>query len=70
MSGEVVKPSLTKVQALKQMSPLKNVAEVRSLLGMAQYSAQFIPGFSEITAPLSFLTHKDANWKWTGREQN
>ena len=69
-SGEGVKPSPTKVQALKQMSPPKNVAEVRSLLGMAQYSAQFFPGFSEITAPLRFLTHKNADWKWTSREQN
>ena len=69
-SGKGVKPSPTKVQALKQMSLPKNVAEVRSLLGMAQYSAQFIPGFSEITAPLRFLTHKNADWKWTSREQN
>ena len=54
-----VKPSPTKVQALKEMNPPKNVAEVRSLLGMAQYSAQFIPGFSEITAPLRCMTCKN-----------
>ena len=68
--GKGVKPSPTKVQALNQMCPQENVAEVRSLLGVAQYSAQFIPGFSEITAPLRSLTHKNACWKWTSREQN
>ena len=52
------------------MSPSKNAAEVRSLPGMAQYSAQFISGVSEITAPLRFLTLKNADWKWTSREQN
>ena len=36
-SGQGVKPSPAKVQALKQMSPPTNAAEVQSLLGMTQY---------------------------------
>ena len=68
-SAEGVKPAPARVEALKTMSPPKNAAEVRSLLGMAQYSAQFIPRFSEITAPLRMLTHKDYKWKWLSEEQ-
>ena len=68
-SAEGVKPAPAKVEALKKMSPPRNAAEVHSLLGMAQYSAQFIPRFSEITAPLRMLTHKDSKWKWSSKEQ-
>ncbi len=67
-SSEGVKPSPTKVQALKKINPPKNAAEVRSLLAVAQYSDQFIPGLSEIDLPI-FLTHKNANWKWSREEQ-
>ena len=52
------------------MQAHKDVSEVRSLLGMAQYSAQFIHNFAEITTPLRKLTHKDTKWKWSIDEQN
>ncbi len=41
---------------------------MRSLLGMAQYSAQFIPNFSELTAPLRERTKANSLWKG-GEEQ-
>ena len=34
------------------------VAEVRSLLGMTNYSSNFIPDYSTITAPLRLMTKK------------
>ena len=40
------------------MDPPKNVSEVRSLLGIVQYSARFIPNFAEMTTPLRKLTHQ------------
>ena len=52
-----MKPAPAKVEALKKMSPPKNAGEVRSLLGMAQYSAQFISRFSKIIVPQRMLTH-------------
>ncbi|KAK3739257.1 hypothetical protein QZH41_000263 [Actinostola sp. cb2023] len=69
-SKDGIKPAPSKVDALKSMSPPSNVSEVRSLLGMAQYSAQFIPNFSAITAPLRQLTRKETAWKWSSSEQN
>ena len=68
-SSQGVKPAASKVEALKAMDPPKNPTEVRSLLGMAQYSAQFIKNFSEITAPLRRLTHKGTPWRWSETEQ-
>jgi len=52
-SKDGIKPSPSKVQTLKQMDQPRNVPEVRSLLGMAQYSARFIPNFAEMTTPLA-----------------
>ena len=64
-----MKPSPSKVEALKQMDTLKNASEVCSLLGMAQYSARFIPNFAEITTLLRKLTHQGIKWRWFSTEQ-
>ena len=64
-----MKPSPSKVGALKQMDMLKNASEVCSLLGMAQYSAKFIPNFAEITTLLRKLTHQGIKWGRFSTEQ-
>ena len=51
------------------MDPPRNVSGVRSLLGMAQYSARFIPNFALMTTPLRNLTHQGAKWQWSQTEQ-
>ena len=61
-------PSKNKVEALRNMPISKDVNEARSFLGMAQYSAQYIPQFSSLTAPLRELTKSSVKWKW-GKEQ-
>ena len=43
-----VRPAPSQTEALENMSEPKNASEVRSFLGMAQFSAQFIPNYSEI----------------------
>ena len=52
------------------MDPPRSVSEVKSLLGMAQYSSRFIPNFSELTTPLRKLTHQGGQWKWSSTEQS
>ena len=47
------KPDPKRVEALKNASVPTSVSEVRSLLGMANYSAKYIPNFATITAPLT-----------------
>ena len=53
-----VSPTKSKTEAPEKMFEPKNPSEIRSFLGMAQYSAQFIPNFSETSTPLWKLTHK------------
>ena len=69
-SKDGVRPSPSKIKALEEMSKPQSAAEVRSFLGMAQYSSQFIPGFSQITSPLRELTHKSSKWKWGKEEED
>ena len=41
---------------------------MKSLLGMTQYVARFIPNYATITAPLRLLTRQDTPWKWEQEE--
>ncbi len=47
----------------------KNAQDVRSLLGMANYSSKYIPNFATITAPLRELTKKNVIFSWNEEHQ-
>ena len=64
-----VRPDPRKVEAIHKASPPQNPSEVKSLLGMTQYVARFIPNYATITAPLRLLTRQDTPWKWEQEEQ-
>lgn len=68
-SGKGISPDPEKVKALHESQKPQSAPEVRSFLGMAQYSARYIPNFSTITAPLRELTKNNAEWQWTDREE-
>ena len=68
-SKDGVSPSASKVDALRNMDRPKNASEVRYLLGMAQYSSQFIPGYAAMTTSLRMLTHNDTPWRWGEKEE-
>ena len=68
-SKDGVSPSASKVEALRNMDRSKNASEVRSLLGMAKYSSQFIPGYAAMTTSLRMLTHNDTPWIWGEKEE-
>ncbi len=60
-----VSPDPSKVDAIKNAPPPQSAAEVRSLLGMASYSARFIPNLSTVTEPLRALIEKNVKFVWT-----
>ena len=62
-------PTEDKVKALIEAPAPTSVSEVRSFLGMANYSANFIQHHSETTAPLRRLTTKNARFQWTNECQ-
>ena len=62
-------PDPDKVKAIQHISAPSNVAQLRSFLGMTNYSAQFIPDYATLVDPLRSLTKKDVRWAWTERHQ-
>ena len=54
-----------KVKAISEMMPPTNVKMVRSFLGACGYYRKFIKDYSKIAAPLTELTKKGRQFKWT-----
>ena len=53
------------IEAIVNWKPPTNVTEIRSFLGLAGYSWNFVEGFSKLGAPLTKLTRKDENFVWS-----
>ena len=65
---EGTKPDPKKEEAFVNSPRPTNVSELRSLLGMSNYSSQYIHDYATVTEPLRRLTHKDEKFIW-GKEQ-
>lgn len=64
LSGRGVGPSETKVKAVVDAREPQTSAEVRSSLGLVNYSSRFILDIATVAAPLREVTHKNAVFKW------
>ena len=42
----------TKIQAIKKLKKTRNIAELRSFLGLATCQGSFIPNFADLVDPL------------------
>lgn len=60
-----LRPDPQKVAAIINISPPKNVTEVRRFLGTASWYRRFIPNFSSVVNPITRLTKKNVRWDWT-----
>ena len=61
--GILVDPK--KIDAVQQWPRPTTPTEIRSFLGLAGYYRRFVAGFSVIAAPLTRLTQKNVQFKWT-----
>ena len=64
ISAQGLSPMTEKVRAIKEAPSPKNVAELRSFLGLVNYYGKFLPELSTVLAPLYQLLHKDCSWSW------
>ncbi|KAG8501022.1 hypothetical protein CXB51_003082 [Gossypium anomalum] len=69
VSGEGIKVDSSKISAIVDWKPSRNVSEVRSFLGLAGYYRRFVEGFSMIATPLTRLLRKDIKFEWTEKCQ-
>ena len=63
-SAQGTRPDPKRIEDLENASVPVNAKEVRSLLGMANYSSKYIPNYATITAPLRELTKKSVAFAW------
>ena len=58
--GHLISP-----EAIQPFPAPKSTKEVKQFLGLAGYYRKFVPRFSDISRPLTSLTHKDVMFEWT-----
>ncbi|XP_074282645.1 putative mitochondrial protein AtMg00860 [Silene latifolia] len=64
ISREGVAIDPTKIEVVSKWVATKNVAEIRSFLGLAGYYRRFVKDFSKISTPLTPLMSKENRFKW------
>jgi hypothetical protein len=65
--GVTVDPA--KAATLKK-TPLSNVKELQSFLGLVNWFKDFIPNYANIAVPLTDLLSSNTPWRWGKTEQN
>ena len=65
VSRHGIKPDPKKILAVKKWPQPKNVKQMQSFLGFANYYRRFVKNFAEITSPLTRLTKKGVKYEWT-----
>src|SRR6266542_2737860 len=73
ISAEGIRMDPDKIAKMVTLSPLTNLKELRSRLGLFSYYRQYIKGFSDVTRPMYELIRKENGkpvpFKWTSVRQ-
>jgi hypothetical protein len=64
ISSEGIKPNSLKVKAVSEYPIPKNVDQLRTFLGIANYYRRYIKDFAKIAHCLTELTKKNKEWIW------
>lgn len=65
VSAEGMQPEDAKVAAIQNLPTPKNAEQVRSFLGVIGFYRCYVPGYSQISKPLTALTKKNAVFEWS-----
>ncbi|GBB89252.1 hypothetical protein RclHR1_15940001 [Rhizophagus clarus] len=64
-----LKANEKKIETIRDISIPRNITEVRSFLELYSYYRRFIKNFTRIARPLTDLTSKKIDFKWTEKQQ-
>jgi hypothetical protein len=63
------RPSLTKIEVIKDLPQPSSVKEIKRFIGIASFFRKHIRNFSTIAEPLTKLTRKEEEFEWKGEQQ-
>ena len=66
---ERIRVDPNKIEVVVEWKPPRNVTEVRSFLGLADYYRRFVKGFSVTAAPMTRLLQKNVKYEWSEKCQ-
>ena len=69
ISSDGMTPDPAKINAIVNMQRPDSLESLRRLLGLVEYLSQYIPGESDITAPLRDLL-KEQTWSWLEKHED
>lgn len=69
VSASSIRVDSSKISAILDWKPPRNVTEVQSFLGLAGYYRRFVKGFSMIATPMTKLLQKDVKFEWSEKCQ-
>ena len=70
IDGEGLHPTEDKLKAIRDAPRPKDVAALKSFLGLIMFYSRFMPHHSTVLAPLHSLLKKNAPWKWSKDEED
>ena len=65
VSTDGVQPNPEKVRVVQDFPVHKNLKQLRTSMGLANYYRRFVKGFARIAGPLNVLTKKGVKFGWT-----
>ena len=63
ISEEGIRVDLKKIEVIIEWKPPRNVMEVHSFMGLADYYRRFVKGFSMTAAPMTRLLQKNVRFE-------
>ena len=70
LTPDGIKVDPKKIEAIIQMDPPQNVANLQSFNGMVNYLKKFSPVLSELSEPLRRLCKSGIEWVWESEQQS
>lgn len=69
LTSDGINPCEEKIAAIRDARPPKDASEVRSFMGIVQYSSKFMPDVASVAKPIQELTRKGVVFHWGNEQQ-